>query len=673
MWNFFSSMLSGWQWFLLCLVPPAILALYFLKLRRQPLEVPSTYLWQRTLEDMHVNSLWQRLRQNILLLLQLLLVALLMIACLRPSWEVDRAVNERSIIMVDTSASMVATDVRPTRLDEAKRRALEVIKQMRDGDAAMIISFSDRARVEQPFTTNRRKLERRIAAVQPTQRTTDISEGLRAAGGRANPGRSADAPMEDSTTPITAASVFADPLPADVYIFSDGGFSETPDFSWGNLNPKYIPIGTEQTPNVGILAFSVAMAPLGEEMQAFAQVKNFGEIERDLVLELELSTDEAGRTFQVIDAVELAVPSGEVMGAEFGITAVDNGILRLRITEPDDFVVDDVAFAAINPGNKAEVLLVTDGNEALETVLGTGESAELAQVRVTSGDTLSQESYLQAAAAGVYDLIVFDNCVPQEMPNTNTIFLGDVPAGARWTKASRVEVPQIIDTDLTHPLMNYLDFGDVNLVYANPVEGPLGSQVLIDTDLGAIAVVAPREGYEDVVLGFGLLYEENGERYANTDWPRRLSFPLFFRNALHYLGNVERRNELLSIQPGTAISFSAERLGERREVTSPTGLPVPLKQVDQASYSCLSTDETGVYAIRGGTETAARPLRFAVNLFDETESDLGIKPAFETTWREVKAQRGFETTRRELWPWIVVLAVVVLLAEWYVYNQRVFV
>ena len=85
-WDLFSSPLSWWQWAIFAAVPPAILALYFLKLRRQPLEVPSTYLWHRTLEDMHVNSLWQRLRQNLLLLLQLLLIALLMLACLRPNW-----------------------------------------------------------------------------------------------------------------------------------------------------------------------------------------------------------------------------------------------------------------------------------------------------------------------------------------------------------------------------------------------------------------------------------------------------------------------------------------------------------------------------------------------------------------------------------------------------------
>ena len=79
-WDIFSSMLSGWQWALLLTVPPAIVALYFLKLRRESLEVPSTFLWQRAVEDLHVNSLWQQLRQNLLLFLQLLLLALLILA-----------------------------------------------------------------------------------------------------------------------------------------------------------------------------------------------------------------------------------------------------------------------------------------------------------------------------------------------------------------------------------------------------------------------------------------------------------------------------------------------------------------------------------------------------------------------------------------------------------------
>src|SRR5687768_16105667 len=133
-------MLAWWQWGLLALIPPSIVALYFLKLKRQPLAVPSTYLWSRTIEDLHVNSLWQRLRQSLLLLLQLLLIVLLAITLLRPGWKGTELIGHRFIFLIDKSASMGASDIGPSRLDDAKKQVKALVEQMKTGDQAMIIS-----------------------------------------------------------------------------------------------------------------------------------------------------------------------------------------------------------------------------------------------------------------------------------------------------------------------------------------------------------------------------------------------------------------------------------------------------------------------------------------------------------------------------------------------------
>src|ERR1035438_7574461 len=101
-------MLSWWQWSLLAAVPPAIVALYFLKLKRRPVEVPSTFLWHKSVEDLHVNSIWQRLRRNILLLVQLLVILAAVLAVLRPGWHALRLTGHRFIFLVDNSASMQA-------------------------------------------------------------------------------------------------------------------------------------------------------------------------------------------------------------------------------------------------------------------------------------------------------------------------------------------------------------------------------------------------------------------------------------------------------------------------------------------------------------------------------------------------------------------------------------
>src|SRR5262245_33025544 len=282
--NVFLNTLSPWQWGLLALVPPAIVALYFLKLRRQPLEVPSTYLWKRSIEDLHVNSLWQRLRQNLLMFLQLLLVALAMIALLRPGWEGAKLDGERFIFLVDNSASMSSTDVdgAKNRLDEAKKSVSGLIDQMSSGMTAMIISFADTPQVVQEFTDNRRLLRERLATIEPTVRGTDLRGALDLADGLANPGRVTD---REGGMEIE----MVEPQPATVYIFSDGRFEDVKDFSLGNLKPVYVPIGSLESKNLAITALATRRSDAKpEERQAFVQISNFTEEKQKVVVELAL-------------------------------------------------------------------------------------------------------------------------------------------------------------------------------------------------------------------------------------------------------------------------------------------------------------------------------------------------------------------------------------------------
>src|SRR5579859_689190 len=83
-----------------------IVLLYMLRLRRQPVTVSSTLLWQRLVRDQEANAPWQRLRRNWLLILQLIILAALIIALARPFTTVATISSGRIALLLDGSANM---------------------------------------------------------------------------------------------------------------------------------------------------------------------------------------------------------------------------------------------------------------------------------------------------------------------------------------------------------------------------------------------------------------------------------------------------------------------------------------------------------------------------------------------------------------------------------------
>src|SRR5258708_30789370 len=110
---------------------PLLLILYFLKLRRREMTVPSTLLWRKAIQDLQVNAPFQRLRRNLLLLLQLLLLALLCLALSRPVANFTPGAAKLTVILLDRSASMSAIEDfdgnKHSRLDEAKPQAKTLV------------------------------------------------------------------------------------------------------------------------------------------------------------------------------------------------------------------------------------------------------------------------------------------------------------------------------------------------------------------------------------------------------------------------------------------------------------------------------------------------------------------------------------------------------------------
>jgi len=158
---------------------PVVVAMYLLKLRRDEAVVPSTMLWQKLVADVEANAPWQKLRRSLLLLLQLLLVIILVLLAARPFVERPAGLAGDIVLVIDTSASMQATDVAPSRLDAAKAAAIEALKELPGGGKVSVVAAGRTARVVANGTDDLGNVKQAIEAIEPTSDVGDLGDALR--------------------------------------------------------------------------------------------------------------------------------------------------------------------------------------------------------------------------------------------------------------------------------------------------------------------------------------------------------------------------------------------------------------------------------------------------------------------------------------------------------------
>ena len=160
---------------------PAVIAMYLLKLRRDQAVVPSTLLWSRLLTDVEANAPWQRLRRSLLLLLQLLLVLALVLLAARPFLERPAGLARDVVLVIDTSASMGATDVAPNRLAAARDAAMAALKDLPTGGKVSVIAADRTARIVVNETTDLGRVRQAIDDLRPAPTRGDLGDALKLA------------------------------------------------------------------------------------------------------------------------------------------------------------------------------------------------------------------------------------------------------------------------------------------------------------------------------------------------------------------------------------------------------------------------------------------------------------------------------------------------------------
>jgi hypothetical protein len=673
------SFLNLWALWIAAAVVPALLILYFLKLRRREQPVSSTLLWKRALHDLQVNAPFQRLRKSLLLLLQLLVLAAAILALARPIVETSAAAEGRLVILIDRSASMNTVEEGGTRLDEAKEQAVRLVRVLnRRGESwlsflrlrgaqartqAMVIAFSDRAAVIAPFTPNTAELVDVIRAIEPTDGQSRIREALELAEAYTAPPT-----MLTDQTPVGTEDA------ARVALFSDGRIADLEEAVLRRGRLELVKIGQTRD-NVGITALVAERSyERPEVVNVLLEVENFcdepvtvsvalyidGQLSDARVRSIELSAAADGDAGQPAGDEAARPGPGARRGLSFELILERGALLEARLSRTDALDVDNRAYAVVPPPRRQRVLVVTENNFFLDSVLAGLPLQE--RVFITPGQYAAGGGEYVRDERSTFDVVIFDKCSPAALPIGNFLFLKAVPPGDDVQVSAPLDDLHVpVWWDEAHPILRHVPLDYVYVARGLVLRAPDEAEVLIEGPQGPLLLRHARGGRHCLVLSFAV---------EDSTWWQRASFPVFAYNAIRFLGGggVTERER---VRPGDTLRVVLPEGVPEARLYAPDGSTATIVPDASGTSFFNGTRRAGVYQVRYRHAGEQRTDYYAVNLTDARESDVRPRGADELGTPGIAAGHAIETATPEIWRWFVGAALLILLFEWYVYNRRV--
>lgn len=607
-----------------------IILMYMLRLRRREVVVSSTYLWQQLLQDKEANTPWQKLRRNLLLILQLIILALLAFALARPYITVPAVSAARVALLLDASASMNAADgpEGAARFVQAQAEAIGLIQSLSAGGEVSVIRVADPPEVLIPYTQDKAAAEAAVRAAVPGQGGADWLAGLTlaAAGGQA---------VDDFT----------------MVLITDGGMTGLDDLSESVLpgRVRVVPVGTSGE-NIAISALA-ARALGGGEPQLFAQITNTGDREAEVVFTLRAD----GNPVPVFsDRFTIAPGASQPFVSSRGLSGFE--ILQASLTASvnsvgqDLLAEDNTAWTVTRAAGERRILIVTEENLFLEQVFRSLPGLEM--FRIPPGQPLPSEPF---------DLYVFDRTAPDVLPQGDMLFIAppEGPVAGLFNVRGEIQGAATLETISDDDRMTFVDFDSVSVLKYRAIESLGWAEALVSADGRPLIAAGDRGGLQIGVFAFAL---------SDSDLPLQIAFPVLISNLLEWFAPV---GSILNPTPrvGEPVMIRPPLDADAVRVTAPNGAQFTLP-ADGDQIVFTNTTQPGVYELEvfsGGDLLQTQA--FAVNLFSPVESDIAPRD-IELNGVIVTRQSADEVGQFEFWPLVALIALAVLMLEWWFYQRR---
>lgn len=589
-----------------------IVALYLLRMRRRDVQVPAVFLWPQRTEEVRANSLFQKLRFSWLLVLQLLALLLVVLTLARPQFLQRGLAGKVTVVVIDASASMGATDVKPSRLESARGLVSDMIRSLGATDRLALIEAGPSPRVVFPLGNDGAKQSEGLRSVQQFDTESDMGEALR-----------------------LAAAIAGTTDGAKIVVLSDGVFDRIEDFSSSKATVTYRQIGTS-TENVGIQALGASAASTGT--LAYVGVTNNGHDPAQTGLVVTADG-------KVVDSESIRIAPGQTWGKTLRVNP-STKLVEAKLDGNDALKADDYAVSVLDPSAHARVLLVTKGDMFLERALSLDP-----RVTLDKADSLPSSEQSGSNGPGAYDIVVFDGVEEQPVKARSVLTFGAPGPSTPVMLKSTTKNPTFVSVE-DDPLMAGVDLESVFVEKFQSVAVKGGGRSLADSAAGPIVVVS-KGAKRQIFVAFAPL---------DSDLPLSVSFPVFIGNALDFLIG-DASSDLLAVRVGQPFALLA---GEARsaQLRRPDGSTVEL--VPRSGRIVVrEVTKVGSYTLTMGKvrKTVLSSLRSPLESRIEPKQNLDIGSSKVAATSQLSRFEDF-------WRPLLLLALIVLAIEWWTYARR---
>lgn len=383
----------------------------------------------------------------------------------------------------------------------------------------------------------------------------------------------------------------------------------------------------EPAPNVGITAFGARPATSStSKAAAYLEVANYADVSQNVRLTVT-------RDATVLIDRRIDLQAGEVTRESVALDAQGGARLRAHISAARNALdVDDDAVAWLTMADPVSLTVVSENPKVLADLFRHDPNVEATFVR---------PSQYQPATT---DVVIFDRWLPATAPARPVLAIAP-PASAWLGRPAREELAPKWTQSTPHPILDGVDPLTLDITKVRAYDGTPLTPIATSVQGTPIVSVVDNATTRAVVLGFAA---------GESNLASAPAFPVLIGNAVEWLARPAAGETRPSGPVELPVSTS--------RVTSPDGNAVPIVRAGDRVLAQLSSP--GLYLV----EAAGSRSVIGVNVGSPAVANL-----LHTTLSDADrlGRDRFGLAGRPWWTYGVMIALIMLIVEWWTWQRRV--